>query len=104
MDAISCRPDFSLLIYPAYLDKGENRSLTPELMVDKNTPPAFIFAAADDEHGNSALVMATALRDASVPVEMHLLPFGGHGYGLRQGNIAAETWPVLAETWLKSIF
>jgi len=42
MDAISCRPDFSLLIYPAYLDKGENRSLTPELMVDKNTPPAFI--------------------------------------------------------------
>jgi len=44
------------------------------------------------------------LRDAGVPVEMHLLPFGGHGYGLRQGNIAAETWPVLAETWLNRYF
>jgi hypothetical protein len=32
---------------------------------------------------------------------MHLLPEGGHGYGLRPGKHAAETWPVLAEDWLK---
>jgi len=103
IDSISCKPDFALLIYPAYLDKGENRSLTSSLTVDKNTPPMFIFATADDSHGNSALVMATALRDHKVPVELHLLSKGGHGYGLRQGNIAAETWPKLAEIWLKNI-
>jgi len=101
LDSISCRPDFALLIYPAYLDKGEKRSLTPELLLDGNTPPMFIFATADDTHGNSSLVMATALRDNKIPVELHLMPTGGHGYGLRPGNIAAETWPQLAENWLK---
>ena len=103
IDSISCRPDFNLLIYPAYLDKGKNRNLSQKLLVDKNTPEMFIFATADDSHGNSALVMAGALRDNKVPVELHLLPHGGHGYGLRSGNIAAETWPHLAEIWLKKI-
>ena len=102
-DSLSCRPDFALLIYPAYLDLGTNRSLTPELTVDQKTPPMFLFATADDTYSNSALVMTTALRDAKVPVEMHLLAKGGHGYGLRSGNIAGETWPTLAETWLKNI-
>ncbi len=102
-DSLSCKPDFSLLIYPAYLDKGPNRSLTPELKVDKNTPPMFIFATSDDSHSNSALVMATALRDAKEPVELHILPSGGHGYGLRAGNPAADVWPQLAEKWLKEI-
>ena len=102
-DSASCRPDFTLLIYPAYLDLGTNRALTPELIVNKSTPPMFIFATADDNYSNSALVMTTALRDAKVPVEMHLLAKGGHGYGLRTGNIAAETWPKLSEIWLKNI-
>ena len=99
-DTISCRPDFALLIYPAYLDQGENRSITPELKVDSDTPPSFIFQTADDRLGNSALVYAGALRDANVPIELHLLPKGGHGYGMRPGNPAAETWPELAEKWL----
>ncbi len=103
LDSLSCRPDFSLLIYPAYLDKGEQGSLSPELLVDINTPPMFIFATADDKYSNSTLVMATALRDNKVPVELHLLPVGGHGYGLRPGKTAAEVWPGLAEIWLKNL-
>jgi len=103
-DKESCKPDFSLLIYPAYLDKGENRTLTPELKVDSETPPTFIFQTADDRLANSALAYAQALRDAKVPVELHLLPEGGHGYGMRPGSRAAETWPELAEIWLKLIF
>jgi len=102
-DELSCRPDFSLLIYPAYLDQGENRSLTPELKITSETPPMFIFATADDRHGNGSLVMATALRDAGIPVELHFMPVGGHGYGLRPENVAVKTWPVLAETWLNKI-
>ena len=100
-DSFSCRPDFAALIYPAYLDEGNNRRLTPELKVNDRTPPMFIFATADDRYANSALVMAGALRDADVPVELHLLPEGGHGYGLRSGNDAAETWPVLMAKWLE---
>jgi len=60
----------------------------------------FIFQTADDPYGNSALVMAGALRNAKIPVELHLLEKGGHGYGLRPGKIAAETWPLLAGKWL----
>jgi acetyl esterase/lipase len=100
-DSLSSRPSFTMLIYPAYLDEGTNHSLTPELELNKDVPPMFIFQTADDPYGNSALVMAGALRNSKLHVEMHLLPEGGHGYGLRPGKHAAETWPVLAEDWLK---
>ncbi len=103
-DDVSCRPDFAMLIYPAYLDKGENRTLTPELKVNEETPPTFIFQTADDRLGNSSLMYTQALRDAKVSVELHVLPQGGHGYGLRPGNYAAETWPKLAEKWLSNLF
>lgn len=105
LDDDTCESNFSLLIYPAYLDKGENRSLSPELVLDKNkkTPPFFIFGTIDDPYGNSSLVMTTALRDAKKQVELHMMPKGGHGYGLRKGNLAAETWPKLAEKWLNNV-
>jgi acetyl esterase/lipase len=102
-DSLSCRPSFAMLIYPAYLDQGPGLTITPELEISNKMPPVFIFQTADDPYGNSALVMAGALRMASVPVELHLMPQGGHGYGLRPGKTAAETWPLLAEKWLKSI-
>ena len=101
-DSLSCRPSFTMLIYPAYLDQGPNLTLTPELELSKEVPPVFIFQTADDPYGNSALVMAGALRNAKLLVELHLLNTGGHGYGLRPGKIAAETWPILAEKWLKT--
>lgn len=100
MDETSCRPDFALLIYAGLLDKGVNKSLSPDVVIKNETPPMFIFGTADDTHANSNIVMAQALRDAGIPVELHLMPEGGHGYGLRKGNVAAETWPILAEAWL----
>ena len=100
-DSLSCRPSFVMLIYPAYLDKGENGTLTPELKLTKDTPPVFIFQTADDFVGNSSVVMAAAMMNAKLPVELHLLPKGGHGYGLRPGSPAPETWPPLAEKWLE---
>ena len=99
-DSLSCRPSFTILIYPAYLDQGPGLTLTPELELSKDVPPIFIFQTADDPYGNSALVMAAALRNAKLPVELHILSTGGHGYGLRPGKVAAETWPLLAEKWL----
>lgn len=102
-DSLSCRPSFAMLIYPAYLDLGPNKTLTPELELTKSTPPIFIFQTADDPYGNSALVMAGALRDAKLSVELHLFPTGGHGYGLRPEKRAAIAWPILAEKWLQDI-
>ncbi len=103
IDNVSSKPDFSMLIYPAYLDLGENKSISPELNLDIDTPPFFIFGTIDDRHGNSALVMTKALRDHNKSVELHMLTDGGHGYGLRKGKLAAETWPILAQKWMQRI-
>ena len=43
------------------------------------------------------------LEEKGVPFEMHVVPEGGHGYGLRKGNPAAEVWPHLAEKWFNSV-
>lgn len=102
-DSLSSKPDFAVLIYPAYLDLGKNNTLTPELKINEQTPPMFIFQTADDPYGHSSLVMADALRVAKVPVELHIYPEGRHGYGLRKGNPAAEEWPPLAAKWLEKV-
>lgn len=101
-DSLSCRPDFAMLIYPGSFASGPDHTLNPELSIDKNTPPMFLFAANDDAIG-IPLNLASALHDAKVSLELHIYPKGGHGYGLRSGNPAAETWPILAEKWMKQI-
>jgi acetyl esterase/lipase len=100
-DSLSARPDFSVLIYPAYLDQGPEKSLTPEIILSEKTPPMFLFVSADDPYANSSLVMAAALREAKIPFELHIYPKGGHGFGMRKGKRAAETWPRLCEEWLR---
>jgi acetyl esterase/lipase len=102
-DKISCKPAFALLIYPAYLDNGPGKTLTPELKINKSTPPMFIFVAEDDRYAHSSHTIADALKKAQVPVEFHTVPKGGHGFGLRPGNKAAKTWPPLAAKWLNTI-
>ena len=102
-DELSCRPDFVALIYPAYLDDAPERKLSNDLKMHEDLPPCFIFATADDGFGNDAIVFAQELRDSGNNIEFHLLPKGGHGYGLRKGNKAAEAWPVLLKSWLAQI-
>ncbi|WP_235297600.1 alpha/beta hydrolase [Portibacter marinus] len=97
------KPDFTVLIYPAYLDKGENGGLSPEIKLSPQTPPMFIFVAADDKYAPSSLVLAKALQENKTTVDFHMLAEGGHGFGMREGVEAAETWPLLLEKWLKKI-
>jgi acetyl esterase/lipase len=102
-DQLSCRPDFTMLIYPAYLVRGEGPELAPELTVTANTPPTFLFQTEDDGvHVECSLFYYLALKQAKVPAEMHILASGGHGYGLRGSNPAPSMWPKLAETWLRN--
>jgi hypothetical protein len=37
-----------------------------------------------------------------VPVEMHLYPTGGHGYGLRPSEHTVSSWPARATDWMKA--
>lgn len=102
LDKLSIKPAFAMIIYPGYLNDGPNKTLTPELSrMDTNTPVTFVFQAADDGSSGSSTTYALALQKAKAPVEFHLVPKGGHGYGMRAGNPAAEAWPKYAEVWLK---
>jgi len=51
----------------------------------------------------NSLVYYSALKQATVPVEMHLYPQGGHGFGLRRTEFPITHWPQLVETWLRAI-
>lgn len=103
-DSASCRPDFTLLIYPAYLTiKEQGDGVAPELNITSNTPPTFIAMAEDDPiRVETALFYAEAIKKAHVAFELHVYPTGGHGYGLRPGKDLVTTWPQRAGDWLRS--
>jgi acetyl esterase/lipase len=104
-DTVNLRPDFALLIYPAYLTvQAEGDKIAPELTITPQTPPAFLVQAEDDGvRVENSLFYYEALRKAKVPAEMHIYPTGGHGYGLRPSRNLVTTWPKRAEEWLRSL-
>jgi acetyl esterase/lipase len=104
-DGTSCRPDFSVLVYPAYLVTKEDKAkLAPELKVTARTPPAFVAMTQDDPIGiEGVYAYALALKAAKVPCEVHAYPVGGHGYGLRPSkNPVSTAWPKLAAEWMEA--
>jgi acetyl esterase/lipase len=129
-DKESCRPDFAIAVYPGHLslsaaewdaqqgakklvlprsghlsaaDKG--LAMNPDLHVTSQTPPTFLLQAEDDhvDDVNDSLAYYIALKNAGVPVEMHLYTQGGHGFGLRRTKLPITAWPQLVETWLRTI-
>jgi acetyl esterase/lipase len=102
-DEVSLRPDFTVLVYPAYLS-GEQFSIAPELKVDANTPPTILIQTQDDRNYlDSSIFYYYALKQASVPAAMHLYPSGGHGYGLRNTGHTVNEWPFRVLSWLRDI-
>ena len=105
-DRESCRPDFALALYPGHLwIDSEKLELNSNIHVTRNTPPTFLVQAADDgvDNVNNSLVYYAALKNAGVPVELHLYAEGGHAFGLRRTKFPITGWPTLAEQWLKAI-
>jgi acetyl esterase/lipase len=105
VDEVSCRPDFAMLIYPAYLAQPkENYKISPELPITANTPPTFLAQTQDDGIPvENSLYYYLALKAAKVKAEIHLYPTGGHGYGLRPSTNAVCTWPQRAEDWMRHL-
>jgi acetyl esterase/lipase len=110
-DKASCRPDFAVAIYPGHLSFGDEKLEKPELNPDirdhltRQAPPTFLLQNEDDDSDNVAdsLVYYIALKNAGVPVEMHLYPHGGHAFGLRPTRLPVSKWPQLVETWLGTL-
>jgi len=43
------------------------------------------------------------LKNAGVPVEMHLYAEGGHAFGIRRTKFPITEWTQLMTTWLQTI-
>ncbi|HTB85683.1 MAG TPA: alpha/beta hydrolase [Candidatus Sulfotelmatobacter sp.] len=108
-DKESCRPDFAIACYPGHLwddgKDGKDLKLNPNITITSNTPPTFLLQAEDDhvDGVEQSLVYYTGLKQAGVPVEMHLYAQGGHAFGLRPSKFPITEWPKLVETWLGTI-
>jgi acetyl esterase/lipase len=122
IDRVSSRPDFAVLCYPvislvepwthqgsktnllgANADAALARSLSSEIQVTPQTPPAFIYHTTADATVpvENAVAYYLALRKAGIPAELHVFRNGAHGSGLAQTDPALAEWPRLLANWLR---
>lgn len=103
LDQLSCRPNFAVLVYPAYLIPKEKEGLSPDIRVSKDCPPTFFAHAGDDRlPAENSIRMYQALKKAGVAAELHVYTTGGHGFGLRPSAQPCSTWPQRCAEWMKN--
>jgi acetyl esterase/lipase len=105
-DDLSCRPDFAMPIYPAYLlDEKNTEKLAPHIQITKDCP-LFFFAHTGDDHilAEGSIQIFLELEKIGVEGnELHVYPFGGHGYGMRKTSHPVSKWPDRAADWMRAL-
>ena len=93
-DDASCKPDFTVLLYPAYMNKG--KELSKDFTVSNKISPTLIVTAKDDKgFFPGSPIYANALKEAGASVRTHFFEKGGHGFTLRPKQYPLSTWPTL---------
>ncbi len=128
VDKWSCKPAFSILIYPVIsmndnLTHSQSKqnllgnspdpalvlSMSNELQVKATTPPAFLVHTRDDpavKYMNSQLYYDECLKQ-KIPARLLLFDHGPHGFGMATGlgdtpNLPElAVWPDSCAAWLK---
>lgn len=92
----SNRPDFSAPIYPAI--HVINTDKLPEKPI-----PLFVAVTADDMFGfqNLSIDLFKKLNVAKRPIELHIYENGGHGFGMKNQNLASDKWIDNFSHWMK---
>jgi acetyl esterase/lipase len=118
IDAQSARPAFALLLYPVIdltddgvTHRGSRTNLTqddtalfealsPQKHVTADTPPTFLVHGTNDRlvPVKNSLLFYEACLKAGVPVEMHILDNGPHGFGMgtAMNDETVRDWPTQA--------
>jgi len=91
-DALSCKPNFCMLLTPAWLDA---ETVTPDM------PPTFITQNKDDGYYKPTPAYVEALKEKKVSHETHFFDVGNHGAPMPPSKLAIAAWPDLLEAWLK---
>jgi acetyl esterase/lipase len=106
IDQVSAKPNFAVLVYPAYLTKTQTSDEVESLVSDvspENTPPMFLTVARDDPYGRGMMNYLYVLQAAGVPFEAHMYDRGGHGGGIDSASYPSSEWSKACERWLKDI-
>jgi acetyl esterase/lipase len=122
IDALSARPDFSVLVYPVITFQddavhggsrknliGENASqelkdrFSAQLNVNAETPPTFLVHAQDDKGVpiENSILYYQALHKNGVKASLHIYPSGGHGFAFGLGKGAVEGWREVLLAWME---
>ena len=113
----SLRPDFQILVYPIIsmqdslthrdsrknlLGKNPSKEImdlfSNEMQITKNSPPAYLTHAADDDavDVDNSISYFEKLRHNKVDVEIHIYPKGGHGFIFKHAG-----WMEPLLLWMK---
>ena len=98
-DGVSCKPDFTVLLYPAYMNKG--KELSTDFSVSNEISPTLIVTAKDDGFFPGSQIYAEALKESGASIRVHFFEKGGHGFSLRPKEYPLSTWPDLCVQWLR---
>ncbi|RLD11761.1 MAG: hypothetical protein DRI44_02940 [Chlamydiae bacterium] len=96
LDKVSCKPNFCILIYPAYL--GERGKVSRDFReVKDSTIPIYVAISKNDPDISNVMSYVPILMKADVPYEFHVYAEGKHGTGL-----GGFPWIKACEDWLNS--
>lgn len=102
-DERAARPDFAILVYPAYLYVAPETEYGVPPKPSNNVPPVFVAVSGQDpKYEMTSAKIFEHFKPAGVDVELHAFGgYGPHGLGLAQGDIAFGQWPALAHDWMR---
>ena len=124
VERVSCRPDFSILVYPVIScmpefdennykrlfvgndNKDLIRYFSNEFQVTPDTPPAVMIQSANDSSvsvENSIAYFRALKKNGVKRSALFFYPYGQHGFGLAIKKGFLSTWPEQAYEWMKAL-
>lgn len=98
-----CRPNFGVLVYPAYLADPDRQRDKPQIRADQKPGPVFFVHAADDQLGpENSIEFFLDLKRAGVTSELHVYQTGGHGFGMLRRGQPVHDWPARCGEWMRA--
>jgi len=107
-EASTPRPDFAIMVYPAYLFVKDQADGVLREGPDGVVPlkgakpiPAFFAHSADDRvPAEGSMALAARLKSLGGSTEVHVWAKGGHGWGASDRCEAAKVWTDVLRAWL----
>lgn len=127
LDAVSHRPDFTMLVSPVISmadsivhrgsklcllgrDRMDDDALALQWSMDRQVndqnPPALMIHASDDPAvnvQNSVAFYRALMRHGVKKSSLHVFPFGKHSIAVRNQPGSTALWPQIAEAWMREI-